>query len=349
MKKRGVIDVYFNWIFILIAGAVILFFFISIINKQMEFSEVKTSGTIITSLESILTGAQVSTNTVNMIDMPAVDIGFECNRYFIGPVPRQTKGNVIFSPSLLKGKKLVTWALDWNMPYRVTNFLYLTDPQVRYVIVNDADTEAIAKKLYDELPKETEMNKELLDKNNISKFKDKNNYKVKFIFFKDKKDSVLTELKYMPDEDVTAIVLTDIESQEGIPDTGTIDFYKKNVGVWGENDTTYYLKKESLFGAIFSEDAEMYNCVMRKAFKKLNIVSRVYFERSSELMGDYGFANVCYEPHKTDRLWDMIQYSDKQSNEFPASKTDIEDMQTISVGIKEQNHNAQLFSCALIY
>ena len=148
MKKRGVIELQFNWIFILIAGAIIFVFFISIVNKQREFSEIKSSGTIITNLESILTGAQISTNTVNIVDMPKVDIGFECNRFFIGPVPKQTKGNVIFSPNLLKGSQIITWALDWNIPYRVTNFLYITDPELRYIIVNNSQN--LGQKLYNE-------------------------------------------------------------------------------------------------------------------------------------------------------------------------------------------------------
>jgi hypothetical protein len=39
------IEVHFNWIFILIAGAVIFVFFINIVNKQREFSDIRTSGT----------------------------------------------------------------------------------------------------------------------------------------------------------------------------------------------------------------------------------------------------------------------------------------------------------------
>ena len=150
LKKKAMIEVHFNWIFILIAGAVIFVFFINIVNKQREFSDIRTSGTIATNLESILTGAQISTDTVNIIDLPKVNIGFECERYFIGPTPKQTKSNVIFAPNLLKGTQMISWALDWNMPYRITNFLYLTDPELRYIIVNKADRPG--QLLFDELP-----------------------------------------------------------------------------------------------------------------------------------------------------------------------------------------------------
>jgi len=350
MKKRAVIELQFNWIFVLIAGAIIFVFFISIVNKQREFSELKTSGTIITNLESILTGAQISTNTVNIVDMPKIDVGFECDRYFIGPVPKQTKGNVIFSPNLLKGKEIITWALDWNMPYRVTNFLYITDPELRYVIVYDDDTETIARKIDKELPKE--MNKELIDK--LENLKNKNNYKVKFIFLTDASDNDLNDIQSelkMPDEDLTAIEL-DIGDSGIIPNTGTIDFIQKNGTLWGREKIAY-LKKESLFGAIFAADSEMYNCVMRKAFKKLNLVSKIYLNRSSTLADYYGIDNIgCASVHSyaVIELKKMRDASEEELNDFPIGGLGRMDaMMDYSNNIKNENQRAQLFSCALIY
>ena len=360
-KKKGVIELQFNWIFILIAGAIIFVFFINIVNKQREFSEVKTSGTIITNLESILTGAQISTDTVNIIDMPKVDIGFECNRYFIGPVPKQTKNSVIFAPNLLKGKQLITWALDWNMPYRITNFLYITDPQIRYVIVYDEDTEEVANKIFDKLPKE--MNKEKFNMDDpLQEFKDKNNYKVKFIFLtdialSDVDNNGLKDLKRMPDEDVTAIKII-FGASTVIPSTGTINFLQKDGDVWVSRTDTFYLKEESLFGAIFAADLEMYNCVMKKAFTKLNLLSKIYVERSSKLSDFYGIDNhLCASAHSkaVNHLEIMRDTSEERTKNFPdgIQISNINDMLRNSNQIggtqESANYQAQLFSCALIY
>ena len=233
MGKRGMIELHFNWIFVLIAGAVIFVFFINIVNKQRDFSEIKSSGTIITNLDSILIGAQVSTKTVNMIDMPKVDIGFECNRFFIGSLPKQIKSNVVFAPGLLKGKNMITWTLDWNTPYRVTNFLYITDPQLRYVVVYYDLTQAIADKIFDELPKE--INKEIIRINQLNGFSNKNNYKVKFIFVindvvgdvVDAPDTkALNQLTDMNDKDVTAINVN-AGTSDVIESTGKIGFFQK--------------------------------------------------------------------------------------------------------------------------
>ena len=58
--KKGQIQVTFNWIYITIAGAVILLFFFGIVVKQKAASEEKLSIEVVRILESILTGAGVS-------------------------------------------------------------------------------------------------------------------------------------------------------------------------------------------------------------------------------------------------------------------------------------------------
>lgn len=355
------IELHFNWIFVLIAGAIIFAFFITIVNKQREFSEIKTSGTIITNLESILTGAQVSTNTVNLIEMPKVNIGFECDRYFIGPAPKQTKGNVIFAPNLLKGKKIIAWALEWNLPYSVTNFLYITDPEARYVIVHKGGkTQDLANGIYEELPKE--MNKEIMSVNEEKfdgKFKNKNNYKVKFIFLGSGTmlDNFPNKLSKMPNEDVTAIELIGIESEDTLPPTGKVEFFQKNNMQRFESiGTTFYLKTESLFGTIFAADKEMYDCTMKKAFKKLNLVTKIYLGRSLTLTNYYGIGNVgCSNAHSkaVTYLEKMKDESKDRITDFPKSLQDMEDMWDCSreIGGTQQSANslAQLYSCALIY
>lgn len=351
MQKKGVIELHFNWIFVLIAGAVIFFFFINVVNRQKDFSEIKISSTIINNLESILAGAQVSTNTVNIIEVPKVKIGVECDKFFIGNVPKQTKGNIIFSPNLLKGKEIITWTLEWSLPYRVTNFLYITDPEVRYIIVNNSEN--LGRKIYDELPKE--VNKELVT--SPSEAKDKNNYKVKFIFINNLNDDFLVNLEGMPDQDVRAINLKNIGSSDIIENTGAIEFWKKDGSQWTqETGETFYLKKESLFGAIFAEDLETYNCLMRKAFKKLNLITKVYLERCDRLSNYYGFEDPCNVPHtsvKTE-LSNMEIRSGEELNDFPADFPAnglgrMDEMMGYSNMIKDKNQRAQLFSCALIY
>ncbi|MBW2988963.1 hypothetical protein KY358_01455 [Candidatus Woesearchaeota archaeon] len=353
MEKRGMIEVHFNWIFILIAGAVIFIFFINVVNKQREFSEVRTEGSIVTKLESLLTGAQASMNTVNIIDLPNIDIGFECNRYFIGVSPKSTRGNVIFSPGVLKGKEMITWALDWNVPYRATNFLYLTDPQLRYIIVDN--NEGLGQRIYDKLPKE--MNKELTTEAELGSLIDKNNYKVKVILLGNSNaDAILQKLSGMDDESLTAANLTTLKDSSLIEPTGTIEFLEKNGAEWRSEGKSHYLKEESLFGAIFAEDKEMYDCVMRKAFRKLSLVSRVYLNRSSRMKVVYAGNSHCstaYD-HAITGIETIKEGSEKMASDFPGtSQEDMDDIKDAAKDISGEegsaNNLAKLHSCTLIY
>jgi len=224
------------------------------------------------------------------------------------------------------------------------------------VIVHDDNTQTVANEIYRELP--DEMNKELMDDSDLGDFLNKNNYKVRFIFVSDTDSppstTPLIQLLKMPDEDVTAIKLVYTGSPNVIPPTGTIEFYQKDGSGWTSHpETSYYLKKESLFGAIFAADKEMYDCVMKKAFKNLNLVTKIYLNRSSTLESYYfNINNPCWQPHSSAKgeLENIEILSREEISQFPANG--INRMQAIAdynTNIKNENQRAQLFSCALIY
>ncbi len=342
MSKKAAIEVQFNWIFIIIAGALILLFFISIVTKQKAISDTRISSTILVDLETILTGAKVSTGTVNLIKIPSSEIRFECNNYRIKDVNIPVRDKIIFSPDILKGVNLITWALDWNMPYWITNFLYVTSPEVRYIIVNDTGSD-FAETIYDSwLPEE--IGKEFV--NAGADVADKNNYRVKYVFVNQNPaslgDPMLNGIRRMDNEHVTAINI----SPDPTRNKGMISFFEKSGSTWQLKGTTPYLGRESLIGAIFSHDIEMYNCSMKKAFEKLAIVTDIYLNRSKELVEFYGAAQ-CSVPH-TSAVADLQVMSD--SSDF--NKDDIDQVYDAIYWTDGLNHNngiAKLYSCVLIY
>ena len=44
MNKKGIIEIQFNWIFVLVVGAIILVFFFGFVQKQKSFAEEKNAG-----------------------------------------------------------------------------------------------------------------------------------------------------------------------------------------------------------------------------------------------------------------------------------------------------------------
>ena len=69
-SKKGVVEIQFNWMFVLIAGAIILALFIGIILRQKGISETTTNALILNNLDAVLSGSEVSVGTVNVVKMP---------------------------------------------------------------------------------------------------------------------------------------------------------------------------------------------------------------------------------------------------------------------------------------
>ena len=66
--KKAQIQFTFNWIYILIAGMVILIFFVSIVAKQKTSSEEHLNAEVVRVMESIFTASGVSEKTKNFIE-----------------------------------------------------------------------------------------------------------------------------------------------------------------------------------------------------------------------------------------------------------------------------------------
>jgi len=374
MKKKAVIEVQFNWIFILIIGAIILLFFFGIVRQQKEVSEKKISITVKRDIRAILTGAGVSTGTASLIEVPKTQIDFDCEGYSIQKTS-PIKPVVSFSPDSMYDIKLILWALDWNIGFRVTNFLYITSPNTRYVLVFKSDdlqqhtfVDIINETLPSRYIEEKEERKILMNKeiikltddptNNLfdlenNAFEDKNNYKVRFVFFdEDPTKADISALKGMQDEDVTAIKIEPDNSCDNNLDCfGEIKFYKKNENVFGSPDgTSNYIKLPSLLGAIFS-DLETYNCNMENAFERLQLVTEIYLNKTRVLKEYY---KEPYSPcftimYEIENILDDIKNEvDDILSDFDG-EFDVEDIYTYIQDLEDYNDRAIKLSCAEIY
>lgn len=331
MNKRGQFEIQFNWIFVLVAGAIILLFFSVIMMKQKSVSEQTTDIFVSRNIKAILSGAEVSAGTLNFVDLPKIEIEFECSGYRVGSGKREDIEIMnVFTPSRIKSNKMVTWTLDWSVPYRVTNFLYLTSPNIRYILVGDNE---LAHNINKSMPKE--LNKELVD--SVSDVVNQGDDKVRFVFF-DAPPILPTGFEKV--KDATALKVN------GNKDSGFAEFFSKdkNANTFVSQGTSHYLKEPSLIGAIFTDDIEMYNCVMKNAFKKLNIVTKIYQKKTEDLKNYYiGQGDSCANYHRLTNINIILG----ASGEFSYANT--ENINSASKALEQQNKQAQLYSCALIY
>jgi hypothetical protein len=333
MNKKG-FEMQFNWIFVLIAGAAILLFFAVVVVRQKSVAETSAKATVLKSIEAIIAGAGVSTDTSNTVSIPNSDIEVSCNRISLGAVSKQYQNMILFAPGLVKGDKLITQTLSFSTPYRSTNLLYMTSSRIRYIIIGSS---GLAKEINKTLP--SELKKEFYP--SVPDIKNSNNYKVRFIIFGDMMEFP-EQLAKMPDFDVTAIRVN------GNAEKGILEFWQKDGISWQAKGSSAYLGKSSLIGAVYADTFEAYECGMKNAFSRLSLVTKVYIGRTANL-GKESSSSA-----KQLRCSQIYNSAAAHLNGIfsASSRFTMENVDSISSSAKllaKENKEAQLHSCTLIY
>ncbi|MBI2657827.1 hypothetical protein HYX08_03995 [Candidatus Woesearchaeota archaeon] len=331
MNKKG-FEVQFNWLFVLVAGAAILLFFTVVVAKQKSVSETSTKAAVLKSIEAIITGAGISSDTINTVNIPESDIDVGCGRISIGGVSKQYQSLILFAPGSIRGSRITTQTLSFNAPYRATNLLYATSTGARYIIIGNTN---LAREINKTLP--AELNKEFYQ--TAAPIVNANNYKVRIVAFEEM-IPLPSSLGKMRDEDVTSLrVIGDAEK-------GAVEFYQKNGNSWLSRGSSIYIGRNSLVAAVYSDTLEAYECSMQNAFLKLNLVTKIYAERTKKLV----------QSGTSSRQVQCNQFYNSaltQLNRILAAPDfNKENADIISESAKilaGENKNAQIYSCTLIY
>ena len=342
MKNKKALEIQFNWIFVLIAGAAILIIFTLLIFKQKSLSESSTDSIALRSMESVVEGTGVSTDTSSVIAVPDLNIEVGCGKISIGKISKQYPRLVLFSPSSIKGSKIVAQTLSFSAPYKSSNLLFMTSQQIKYILIGNSDlTKAINKTL------PPEINKENFSSYDQSKVKNSNNYKVRFIFDNADPTSVIfpNSLSKMTDGDVTALKIT------GDIDKGTLDFFENKAGSFVSKGTSYYIGKAALMGAIYADTAEHYECNMKNVFARHSMVSDVYVDRTTALYNDDSMSLKCRQAYSNSLpfISSIESVSKNLAGNSPLSQSDMDTIIVDSRSLSAQNDNARDFSCPAIY
>ncbi|MFC1742274.1 hypothetical protein ACFL3V_07100 [Nanoarchaeota archaeon] len=342
-SKKAQVETQLNWIFILIVGAVILAFFAFIVIKQRAAAEAKFSGKIAQQLNTIFTGAKVASGTVQEIPTPEVSIRFDCNDYYIGPTSQRMGNRVVFAPEFVEGKKIITWTRDWNVPFKISSFLYVTAPTVRYIVIGEEADEPKANALYDALP--DKLNKDIFslndyEMNNIVNEDDKY---VRFILVDISTLNIPTAF-----DDVSVTGLEVDTSLDPLYSAKSVKFLARAASAprtFNTGATHYYTEEEVMYGAIFSDNSDEYECIMRRAYERFNIVARVYKEKLDALASAFDGSNCEGFYENNQDIAELIG----STNQYPGEQQSYDAIVSTKAGLKDSNTRLQLYSCPLIY
>jgi len=123
-------QIYFNWIFIVVVGAIMLTFFVGFAVKYKDLQEKKTEIVMLNNLDTALTNLQSSSfTTTTHINLPLnVNVGCKEGDFSISINEKNEVSNLLASKSKLKDKMYI-WYQPYEIPFRVANFYYLIDDE----------------------------------------------------------------------------------------------------------------------------------------------------------------------------------------------------------------------------
>ena len=333
MKKA--MDVQFNWVFILIAGAAILIFFGSIVMKMKDLSARSASQDTVMQLEKKFSVSLTQLGKTEEMDFQGKELIISCDEIRSGKAS-QTISDPLFSPQNVKGAKLITLTKAFYMPFHVTNFLYITSSSVRYILVYD-DNEA--KELADNIRKDMgdKISVEVIKEDQVGTLKDQGHYKTKIVFV-NTSDTASVDLI----GDIKAVQITKNANE-------LVFFTGKNMDPEGEDGKSVYLStdineyRETILGAIFAENKEAYECSLKRAVKKLNMLSKLYIERTSVLS-----APDC-DYIQADEDLDHIEEKSSSLLKLGLSSADANILKNDANELEAQNNMLIMNSCPEIY
>lgn len=300
-RKKAQLTLTFNWIYVLIAGAVILLFFVGIVVKQKSVSQTQLEGDVVKILESILTGATVSEQTKNFIDTSGLrdfTLEFVCeldpgggfrdvfSHYGIeGRSARvETPIEVIFAPQKIQTTQLIVWSMPFELPFKIMDFLFVTSSNTKYYIIGSQDP-AFRQELMNAT---SGLNLEFIS--SLDEIEASDNFHIRIVdiggTFIQNRVQIPLALQNLNDEKVSAI---------SFPTTTSVIFYSKKADLF-EVQHSSAIEIVSLFprerdaakfGALFAGSAKEYECNMMKSFERVAILSDMYLRSKEQLYSFY--------------------------------------------------------------
>jgi hypothetical protein len=304
----------------------------------------------------MISQSEVDIGTTRTIGMPSLALVFDCGGFNIEDSSSKSEifpYKTLFSPDLLKGREMITYSAYFEMPFKIDYFIYVTSKQVRYNFINSSTYTPQQRNLLSTIINELPANITYKIADSISKIKNDNYYKERFIIIGETVSITVTSFDLsLKDTDVSAIrIIPDTNNNQN---TGRLTYYKKDSSSFASGISTNYLGIPMLLGAIISEES-LYACNVNKTLQKYMVLSEIYSNRTSYLANYYSsFAPGTHGYDRCYRYYDdiislfhTIIYALNSPNPF-SGFSDIYSS-SMAYGLKDKNEQLMLESCPMIY
>jgi hypothetical protein len=203
---------------------------------------------------------------------------------------------------------------------------------LRYVIVAPTETDRKSQELFEALPQK--LNKRLVPVSEYDSLADAGDRFVRFIFVNPVSDSF--PLPAALENILVSGLVVDTEAH-------TLRFLvKSSTDLIASGPLHTYVEPESLYGAVFTDKSDEYACIMERAYQRLEMVAKVYYEKLNSIAPIYDQTN-CEGFYRNNPELDAII---RAAEPYPPNYGAIADAKE---RLKEKNTRIQLQSCPLIY
>jgi hypothetical protein len=301
-----------NWIYAGIVGAAVLMLTVIVVSNMQKSASYAIVSDVKIYADNAFKNIQLNHKTDMSFDLPSVNIIMSCDTFSVDNAESSTlpiSDNIIFSPDMLK-TKILGYSYVWRVPFETEYFTYVTSPGVRYVFIDSVR----ARELYDIFP---DVNKGFADA------VEERNYGTRYISFSGNpgiENSVYVEL---------------LHDHLSFPDSfGKVTY--------DDGNSVHFMDRATLFGALYSQDSETYDCNMKKAMKKLSIIARMKKDKIVSIAPRYGH---CPYGSSIEILESMILRSESMETTY----TNMKRIFDLSKELKKENMMLQRLSCPMIY
>ena len=264
-SKKGQ-GVQFNWIYVVVAGAIILGFFSWFIVRYIDLQNTKLDAKVARNIDSNFLAIKGASQFKPVLDLGEnFDFDFGCDSLTVNSkYTQKINDKIIFSnKEITNTRKINVWTYGFETGFFVDNFIYVIDPRQKYHLVYGANKD-FAQGIYDKMPQT------LLGQVTISDYNGavlNPSGKNRFILFFEPSTDQLELL-----ESKGSVIY--IEPKEA----GQVTFYQ------GDTKTlSSFFGSGLIYGLIFSDDIKMYDCSKKRALDKLGILSDIYYTKTRSL------------------------------------------------------------------
>ncbi len=304
MNKKGEGE-QFNWIFVIVSGAIILGFFVMFTFKYIELQEKRQDVDTVRFLGSRVLGASANIQVgsggaaVDSDENNGLRFGYNVE---LGSLCRNNestilinKGStawyrlndeVVFMNKDMKVNALDLWILPWYFPFHITNFLYLADPKTNFYFVFDQSTEESVKNL----GVSSVFKAEEVAANQLSI---KSNSKV--VYFLSNQPNEIDVKRIKGNLTNVDFVYVDLRSNSADLMSNSASFFNSQTNTWSRAVRFYTTQenKGQLYGAIFSNDVDNFGCNVNRSLSRVEYVAGIYADRA-RLLGQIDRSPGCY-------------------------------------------------------